>query len=523
MAQELEMNVPSLHKLASDYVASSFLRSLNKAAKDQGAILDFNNYEIPEDKIEVFKTFIESNSAKVIILYHRTLRKYLTKPNGVKEFYKNVFGLSSSKCSWLWYFFENTESFYQSFTFKKETHKMDLLKIEYILDSDGTIEPCKRLHFHNLTLWHPSRDSVEIEEKFEDLKRRFSNLCDKFPNVTEFRIDDVNWMLKSAIYDSLVKFNKLETLVLPEINGSDKTNFKAFSRQAPKNIQSLCLKFSPCSRFSPILEWNLDKSVIEGIEDLLPSPSPPFQTIDECLRSLNRFKNLVSLKLNMSYDLKISDLKIPQNMIRGSLRHRHSRRRKRIPTDDEIIRQLAEESESRIRLVDMDNLKHHEDKIYWVNSISITFGHMYVLRLIDKYFMNVKRLNFTKLFNEPFLKDGVPIAANLRSVEYLSIQESEVPFDLLKVKISGIFTLFPNLKELSITCLSLQNDEKFEDIPEAGFLEKLVVTQGIVTPANLITKMSNLKHLILIGAEDNAELDQHLPAKCAVTLKPFSH
>ena len=97
MAQELEMNVPSLHKLASDYVASSFLRSLNKAAKDQGAILDFNNYEIPEDKIEVFKTFIESNSAKVIILYHRTLRKYLTKPNGVKDFYKNVFGLSSSK------------------------------------------------------------------------------------------------------------------------------------------------------------------------------------------------------------------------------------------------------------------------------------------------------------------------------------------------------------------------------------------------------------------------------------------
>ena len=158
MAQELEMNVPSLHKLASDYVASSFLRSLTKAAKHQGAILDFNKYEIPEDKIEVFKTFIESNSAKVIILYHRTLRKYLTKPNGVKDFYKNVFGLSSSKCSWLWYFFENTESFYQSFTFKKETHKMDLLKIEYILDSDGTIKPCKRLHFHNLTLWHPSED-----------------------------------------------------------------------------------------------------------------------------------------------------------------------------------------------------------------------------------------------------------------------------------------------------------------------------------------------------------------------------
>ena len=91
------------------------------------------------------------------------------------------------------------------------------------------------------------------------------------------------------------------------------------------------------------------------------------------------------------------------------------------------------------------------------------------------------------------------------------------------MKISVILNLFPNLKELTIPCLSLQTDEKFEDIPEAGFLEKLIITQGIVTPANLITKMPNLKHLILKGAEDSAELDQHLPAKCAVTLKPFSH
>ena len=91
------------------------------------------------------------------------------------------------------------------------------------------------------------------------------------------------------------------------------------------------------------------------------------------------------------------------------------------------------------------------------------------------------------------------------------------------MKISGIFTLFPNLEELSIPCLSLQNDEKFEDIPEAGFLEKLIITQGIVTPAKLITKMPNLKYLILKGAEDSAEFDQHLPANCVVTLKPFSH
>ena len=92
-----------------------------------------------------------------------------------------------------------------------------------------------------------------------------------------------------------------------------------------------------------------------------------------------------------------------------------------------------------------------------------------------------------------------------------------------------------NLKELSIPCLSLQADEKFEDVPEAGYLERLVITHGIVTspdlitkmpivaPPNLITKMPNLKHLILYGKEDSTELDQHLPTKCVVLLKPFSN
>ena len=169
----------------------------------------------------------------------------------------------------------------------------------------------------------------------------------------------------------------------------------------------------------------------------------------------------------------------------------------------------------------MDDFDYNEEFIDWVKTITIPFGHMYILRLIDKHFMNVKRLNFTMLFNEPFMIDGLPVTRNLqRSVEYLTIQKSGVPFDTLKVKLSGIFTLFPSLKELSIPCLSLQADEKFEDVPEATYLEKLVITHGIITPANLITKMPNLRHLILKGKEDSKELDQYLPAKCIVT---FSH
>ena len=213
----------------------------------------------------------------------------------VKNFYEKLCGpgLSfDSKNSWLWFFFENVESVCQSFTFHNDSNKMDLLRFECILEKNVLARGCKRLRFQQLPY------------EFEKDCTRFCQFLDKFPNLEEFSVENtagtvatsfdnkiVRSELKLRIFLAVSNFENLKYLRLPPIDENDKDDYEQFLTWAPRSIQSLCLEFQ-CSDSD---QKDLSIKFISY----------------EVLRSLTIFKNLLSLKLIMSYT-DLSELKKPQ-------------------------------------------------------------------------------------------------------------------------------------------------------------------------------------------------------------------
>ena len=482
--------VSSLRELAFASLASLLQRSMTHVAADQKLILDFTNYEIVDDKMDDFETFIQSEEARTIMKYYKPIRRILVTSD-LKKIYETLFKSSWShglKNSWLWFFYQNMESEHLDYTFYSDTKEMDLLKYQFIAGKENSLVYCKIMKFHHLPLWNLS------DEEFKVHQIKMLNFLDKLPALEDFCVRSVprccnDKELKFRLMMAVSNFTSLKTLRLPPLDEDDCENFKRFLKWAPKTIQSLCLEFKTL--------------------DFAPAS---INLLDDMFKSVANFKKLVSLEWIMSFKPMDTHMVVYY---------------------EEMLNLISKESAKLLKIVDA--LDENEEKIHWVTRISITSGRMFVLRLIDKRFKNVKQLELIKFFNEPILFEGIPITQNLKSVQHLNVHGNSYvthrhginnpnnPLLQYEVKISVILNLFPNLKELTIPCLSLQTDEKFEDIPEAGFLEKLLITLGIVTPPNLITKMPNLKHLILYGKEDSTELDQHLPKKCVVFLKPFSN
>ena len=144
----------SLCDLAFASSASLLQASLTNFARknrvDLRAKLDFTKLEISQENIEVFKKVIQSGKLDAVIEYYKPLRMLLAVTK-VKTCYEEIFGTPwahDTKNSWLWFFYQNTESETLSFQFQDW---MDFLKYKYIIERSSSYGmECKRLKLQGL-------------------------------------------------------------------------------------------------------------------------------------------------------------------------------------------------------------------------------------------------------------------------------------------------------------------------------------------------------------------------------------
>ena len=495
--------VSSLRELAFASLASLLQRSMTNVAADQKLILDFTNYEIVDDKMDDFETFIQSEEARTIMKYYKPIRRILVTSD-LKKIYETLFKSSWShglKNSWLWFFYQNMESDCLVFTFNRDTEKMDMLKYHYIAKKENPLLYCKILRLHALPL---------PDNEFKEHQIKMLNFLDKFPSLEEFIVTHVTYHdkeLKFRVMMAVSNFTELKTLRLPPLFEDDFENFKRFIEWAPKTIQTLCLEFKP--------------------QDIFQVEKVSINFLDGIFKSLTAFTKLVSLKLIMNYKPAIPVLPIH---LKASFGRRRVQLTRVNPFDPRFIRRVLKKELSMIGVVDA--LEDNEEKIDCVTSISINSGHMFVLRLIDKNFKDVKHLELVKFFNGPFLMEGVPVTKNLQSVQHLNVngincitftrRGHEFKFPQNQLKLSAILSLFPNVQNLTSSNVQLQADEIHDDIPETTSLKKLVSTSGMIRPPNIVSKLPNLTCLVLSGIENDKyeankrELEEYLPPNCQI-------
>ena len=315
---------------------------------------------------------------------------------------------------------------------------------------------------------------------------RLLQFLDKFPNLEDFSMEGLQFChdsdTKLRIMLAVSNFTKLKTLTLPALDENDEETFKYFLKWAPETIQTLNLKFQ--------------------FKDL---DLAPIKFLHKILKSLKSFKNLLSLGLELhGWNFKLD--KWTMKKIKPG------------------ITKLANSNALLIDIVDcLDEIGEQMD---WVKHIRISCGHMFIFRLLDKHFKNVERLEVNKSFNEPCLLEDYPVTTNLQSIKHLNVHgyENDPTVGRMMNEIIGFLTLFPNLQELIIPYIFLFSGH-LQEVPEARFLKKLIVSKSLISPPNILLKMPNLAQVIIRGKENGSDLNairmkQYLPKDCEVTFEP---
>ena len=174
-----------------------------------------------------------------------------------------------------------------------------------------------------------------------------------------------------------------------------------------------------------------------------------------------------------------------------------------------------------------------ENPIEFVKTIGIESYSTMIMKLIDKYFINVKKLTMLMRSFENHHSDShdyertsIPVLKNFKSIELFKMnfvredgqhdcKEPEEPSSNLFI---NALTNFPNL-----TCLHLNHCSAIhpENVPVTNSLKVLVLDGGYISSPHLVSKMPKLEQIISLGSvcntkEDYETIERLLPHNCKI-------
>ena len=168
-----------------------------------------------------------------------------------------------------------------------------------------------------------------------------------------------------------------------------------------------------------------------------------------------------------------------------------------------------------------------------VTTINIESYSTMIMKLIDKYFINVKKLtmqmrsfDYRQYNSHNIERTSIPVLKNFKSVESFKMvfvredgqmvcEEPEEPSSNL---FTNALTNFP-----SLTCLHLNHCSAIhpENVPVLDSLKALVLNGGNISPPNLVSKMPKLEKIFSLNEvceteEDHEIMKRLLPHNCEI-------
>lgn len=236
------------------------------------------------------------------------------------------------------------------------------------------------------------------------------------------------------------------------------------------------------------------------------------------MKSLTIFKNLLNLGLDLNgLDFKLDEWNKSLPMKKIKLKNPINGGNTKLGNNNALLIEIV------------NDLEELEELIHWVKHITISSGHMFLLRLIDKLFKNVMCLEVKTFFDEPHSIKGVPFIKNIRNIRQLYVHRFDYGACFIipckNINIAGLLTLFPNLEELSVPFILLPRGAMLEEVPVATLLKKLIVTISLIRPPQVVSRMPNLTNITLKGRSSVRpegiiqELEEYAPLNCDVTFE----
>ena len=301
----------------------------------------------------------------------------------------------------------------------------------------------------------------------------------KFPNLKSLDIDDRTTKETDGeitemafIYDkkdifSIISKIELTTLKI-HLNELQAKDFCHYLTRAPKTLKHLVFRYEREMRNG---EWTWDCTE-KSLSNLI-----------KILKALKVQKNLTSIAM----DIFIRDV------------------------TPELVASVQEEVES---------------PIDHVTTIILESPSTMIMKLIDKYFINVNNLTIIMPeLGQEHEKKSIPVLNNFKSVKFFKIifmdDSGDKDYEEPK-KPSNIFSdalgNFPNLTDLHMTFCNAIDPE---NVPTNNSVKELVLDGGYITPPYLVSKMPKLEKIISVyevceSPEENETMKKLLPHNCKI-------